>query len=238
MDKATSFEDLSNDIFCELFDYFNAFDLFLAFDSLNVRISSVFKYIRLHIIIHPLYYRHQILFLSRYLTFHSHQVVSLDISDKICDQRDTIAYLFDRHEFPILHSCIFRCLNVSSKLNNAINQLKKQTQLVSFHLFQLCDVPNDVLIRHDAHLFSEMFFLNIPCSLRCDTLRLLYDYPELITNTITNSSLTYLELLFTETFRKISIYSLIHVLRIHKSLRQLNVIIKSLQRLAHHTDFK
>jgi len=49
MNNSTSFEELSDDMFCEIFDYLNAFDLFLAFDSPNARISSILKYIRVHV---------------------------------------------------------------------------------------------------------------------------------------------------------------------------------------------
>ncbi|CAF1471388.1 unnamed protein product [Rotaria sordida] len=237
MKNPTLFEDLSNEVLCEIFDYLNAFDLFLTFASLNERISTILKYIRFHIIVDSMYCRYQIEFLSHHLTFHSHQVISLDICNKICDQINTIAYLFDRYEFPSLRFCTFRCLDASSKLKNVIKQLKKQTQLVSLHIFQSYDAKYDYLSRNHAHLFSEMVLLNIPLSLRCATLRFHYDYSQLITSTIINTNLTYLELLFYGTFDKISIYSLISVLRIYKSLRQLNVIIKSPNMIQHNTNF-
>lgn len=219
MEKSTSFEELSNDLFCEIFDYLNVLDLFLAFASLNARISSVLNFIRLHVIIDSMYYRHQIEILSHYLTSRSHQVISLDICDKICDQINVIAYLFEQYKFPSLRSCIFRYLDTSSELENVIKQLKTQTQLVSLHIFQSYDVKDDQLTINHAHLFSEIVLLNIPLSLRCATLGFHYDYPELIRSTIMNTNLTYLELLFYGTFDKISIYSLIPLLHIHKSLR-------------------
>ncbi|CAF3762247.1 unnamed protein product [Rotaria sp. Silwood1] len=135
MKNSTSFEDLSNEVLCEIFDYLNVFDLFLAFASLNERISTILKYIHLHIIVDSMSYRYQIEFLSHHLTFHSHQVISLDISDKICDQIDTTAYRFDQYNFPNLHFCTFRCRDESSKLKNVIKRLMKQTQLVSLHIF-------------------------------------------------------------------------------------------------------
>ncbi|CAF3296569.1 unnamed protein product [Rotaria sp. Silwood2] len=236
MKNRTLFEDLSNEVLCEIFDYLNAFDLFLTFTSLNERISTILKYIRLHIIVDSMYYRYKIEFLSHHLTYHSHQVSSLDICDKICGHINIIAYLFDRYEFSNLRSCTFRCLDASSKLENVIKQLKKQTQLVSLHIFQSYDAKNDHLTRNHAHLFSEMVLLNTPLSLRCATLRFHYDYPELITSTIINTNLTYLKLLFYGAFDKISIYSLIPVFRIHKSLQQLNVIIKSSEMLRYITN--
>jgi hypothetical protein len=238
MDNSTSFEDLSNEVFCEIFDYLNAFDLFLAFTSLNTRLSSILKFIRLHVTIDSMYCRRQIEFLSHHLTFHSHQIISLNICDIICNQINTIAYLFERYEFPNLRSCTFRCLDASSELKNVIKRLKKQTQLVSLHIFQSYDAENDKLSRNDAHLFSEMVLLNTPFSLRRVTLRFHYDYPELIRSAIMTTNLTYLELLFYGTFYKISIYSLIPVLRMHKSLRQVNVIIKSPKKSQRDTNFK
>ena len=238
MNNSTLFEHLSNDVFCEIFDYLNVFDLFLAFDSLNSRISSVLKYYRLHVVINSIYYRRQIEYLSHHLTFHSHQVISLDICDQICDQKNIIEYFFERYEFPSLRYCTFRCLHESSKLINVINQLKKQTQLVSFHILQSDDGKNNQLTRNHAHLFSEMVLLNTPFSLRCATLRFHYDYPELMRSTIISTNLIYLELLFYESFDKMSIYSLIPILRIHKSLRQLNVIIKNSNMSQHNTNFK
>jgi hypothetical protein len=238
MDNPTLLEELSNDVFCEIFDHLNVLDLFLAFNSLNTRISSILKYYRLHVIINSTYYRHQIEHLCHYLTFRSHQVISLDICDEISDQRNTIAYLFERHEFPSLHSCTFRCLDASSNLKNVIKQLKKQTQLVSFNIFQSYDAKNDQLTKHDAHLVSEMVLLDTPFSLRCATLRFHYDYPELMRSTIMTTNLIYLELLFYGSFDKMSIYSLIPILRIHKSLRQLNVLIRSSKMSQYNINFK
>ncbi|CAF3688390.1 unnamed protein product, partial [Adineta steineri] len=53
MENFMQLEDLSSELFCEIFDYLNAFDLFLAFASLNSRISSIIKLTRLHVIIDP-----------------------------------------------------------------------------------------------------------------------------------------------------------------------------------------
>ncbi|CAF3211177.1 unnamed protein product [Rotaria sp. Silwood2] len=238
MKNSTSFEDLSNELLCEIFDYLNAFDLFLAFTSLNERISTILKYIYLHIMVDSMYYRYQIEFLSHHLTFHSHQVISLDISDKICDQIDTIAYLFDQYNFPNLRFCTFRCHDESSKLKNVIKRLKKQTHLVSLHVFQSCDAKYDYLNRNHPHLFSEIVLFNIPLSVRCATLRFHYGCSQLITTTIINTNLTYLDLLFYgKTFDQILCYFLIPILRIQKSLRQMNVIIKHPNMSQHNTNF-
>lgn len=227
MTNSTLLEELSNEIFCDIFDYFDAFDLFFAFSSLNSRISSVLKLTRLHVIIHSMYRRRQIEFLSHHLAFHSDQVISLDVCDEICDQTNVVAYLYNRHSFLNLRSCIFWLLNSSPKLKNVIKQLKEQTQIVSFHIVQSDYAEEDKLCRSRAHLFSQRILLNTPPTLRTVTLRFHYDHPELLRNTIVYTTLTYLELVFYGTLDKVSIYSLIPVLRIHSTLRHLGVIIKS-----------
>ena len=219
MTNSTLLKDLSNDIFCEIFDYFNAFDLFFAFASLNSRISSLLKFIRLHVIIHWTYYRHQVELFSHHLTSHSDQVISLSIFDEICDQINVVAYLFSQH--------IFYCIHSSSKLENVIKQLKNQTQIVSLHIVQSYDAEQDKLCRNHASLFSEMFLVNTSLTLHSATLRFHYDHPELTRSTIINTKLTYLELMFYGTLNNISIYCLIPVLRIHDSLQHFGVIIKS-----------
>ncbi len=51
MDIQTHLEDLSNEIFFEIFDYLNALDIFTSFTSLNRRISSILQSISLRIVI-------------------------------------------------------------------------------------------------------------------------------------------------------------------------------------------
>jgi hypothetical protein len=191
MANSTLLETLSNEIFCEIFDYLDAFGLFFSFSSLNSRISSVLKLTRLHIIIDSMYCRRQIEFLSHHLTFHSDQVVSLNIEDEICDQTNIIAYLYSRHTFLNLRSCIFWCLDSSAKLKNVIKQLKKQTQIVSLNIFQACDPRQDKLCRSHAHLFSQKILLNTPPTLRSASLRFHYNHPDLVRSTIIDTRLTY-----------------------------------------------
>jgi hypothetical protein len=105
MNIHTYLEDLSNEIFFEIFDYLDAFDIFTGFTSLNQRISSILQSIPLRIIISRNYYLAQIDFLSAHLTFHAHQVISLKIHDKIRDYSSVISLLFNRHNFINLQSC-------------------------------------------------------------------------------------------------------------------------------------
>ncbi|CAF1176600.1 unnamed protein product [Rotaria sp. Silwood1] len=94
MDTHTHLEDLSNEIFFEIFDYLHALDIFTAFASLNKRILSILKSILLHVIILNSHYDREIQFLSSHLTFHGHQVISLKIHDTIRDRVPIISLLF------------------------------------------------------------------------------------------------------------------------------------------------
>ncbi|CAF1393932.1 unnamed protein product, partial [Adineta steineri] len=93
----TCLENLSNEIFLETFDYLHALDIFSAFGSLNKRISSIFQSTLLRIIISIDHCRSQVDFLSSYLTFHDHQVISIQIDDTIRDDTSIINLLFNRH---------------------------------------------------------------------------------------------------------------------------------------------
>jgi hypothetical protein len=82
MNTYSHFEDLPNE---EVFDYLHALEILTGFTSLNQRISSILKLIPLRIIILCEHSRRQIDFLSSYLTFHAHQVISLKIYNTIRD---------------------------------------------------------------------------------------------------------------------------------------------------------
>jgi hypothetical protein len=84
MNTHTHFEDLSNEIFFEIFDYLNALDIFISFTSLDKRISSILQSISLRINITQENCLRQIKILS-YLIYHDHQVISITIFDKIRD---------------------------------------------------------------------------------------------------------------------------------------------------------
>ena len=227
MVSVTRLEQLSNEIFCEIFNYLNAFDLFFAFTSLNSRISSILKLMRLHVLLHSTYCRRQVEFLSDNLTFHSDQVFSLDINDQICDQTNVVGYLFSRHSFLNLRSCTLWMLHSTPKLINVIEQLKNQTQLVSIHIIQSYDAERDKLCQSHAHQFSQMVLVNTPATLCSATLLFHYDHSELMRSVISSTQLTYLELMFYGELENLSIHSLIPVLRIHVRLRHLVVIIEN-----------
>ncbi|CAF1208371.1 unnamed protein product [Rotaria sp. Silwood1] len=85
MNSHTHIEDLSNEIFFEIFDYLHALDIFAAFNSLNKKISFISQIISLRGIISNDYCHRQIDSLSSYLKFHSHQVISIKTYDPIRD---------------------------------------------------------------------------------------------------------------------------------------------------------
>ncbi|CAF3029356.1 unnamed protein product, partial [Rotaria sp. Silwood2] len=130
----THLEDLSNEIFFEIFEYLHALDILTSFTSLNQRISSILQSIPLRIIILHNYCRRQIDFLSYYLTFHAHQVISLEIHDIILDYSSVINLLFNRHNFINLQSCIFASINSSTKFKNVFKQIQSLNRLVRFSL--------------------------------------------------------------------------------------------------------
>ncbi|CAF1310807.1 unnamed protein product [Adineta ricciae] len=99
--------------------------------------------------------------------------------------------------------------------------------MVSFHIVQSYNPDEGNLCRIHADAFTRMTVLNELSSLRSVTLRFHHDHPELATSMIINTKLTYLELLFYGTQEKISIYSLIPLLRMCTALRKLNVMLKA-----------
>ncbi|CAF4518274.1 unnamed protein product [Rotaria sp. Silwood2] len=225
----TQLEDLSNEIFLDIFEYLNANDIFFGFTSLNLRISLLLNSIPLHINIHRTCCRHELEFLCNHLKFHSDQVVSLQVHDQICDQTSVIAYLFHRHDFINLHSCIFYSINSSSKLKIAVEKLSKLPKIVLFRIIQSCNVKEDKLNTSDAFEFSQLILIDTPSTLRSTSLYFHYNHTQIATISKVTTNLTHLQIIFYGTLNDISIYSLIPLLRIHRALRTLCVTIKSTQ---------
>jgi len=117
----TQLEELSNEIFLDILEYLDGYDILFAFPSLNSGISLIIYSTHLHINIDFTHCCHQIEFLSHYLKFYSDQVVSLQVHDVICDQENVIAYLFNRHDFSKLQSCVFYSVKSSNSKVVKIN---------------------------------------------------------------------------------------------------------------------
>ncbi|UJR16464.1 hypothetical protein I4U23_003366 [Adineta vaga] len=223
----TRLEDLSNDIFFEIFDYFHAIDIFYAFTSLNSRFSLILKSIRLHVIIFYRHYRRQIEFLSHHLKFHSNQVVSLNIHDQTRNQINVITFLFNQHQFLNLYSCIFFSMTSSSNSNVVLEQLSKSTKLVCFRIIQSDNAEDDNLNKCDADKLSQLILINPSLTLRSADLSFHHDHFSISKKFIFRTNLTHLKLIFYGSLNRICIYSLIPILRRHSLLRYLHVIIKT-----------
>jgi hypothetical protein len=224
MNKITQFEDLSNDLFLEIFDYLHALDLFMAFSSLNNRISSILSLTRLHVVISKLHCRYQMKFLSSHLTHHAHQVISVSIQDQLRDFSSVISYFFNRHTFQNLRSCKFYSICPSSKLNNVIQKLKSFNRLVSFQIEHPKDIPLSDEIKQNC---IKTILRHRSQELRSVQLKLHYDYPKLVTDTIINLTVTSLHMNFYGSTIPCSIYSFLPILRHYRALRVLQIVISN-----------
>ncbi|CAF1311754.1 unnamed protein product [Rotaria sp. Silwood1] len=227
MDTYTCLEDLSNEIFFELFDYLHALDIFTAFASLNKRISSILQSIALHVIILNNHYDQEINFLSSHLTFHAHQVISLKCYDTIRDRSSIISLLFDRHHFINLQSCIFMLDKPSDQFENVLKQIENLNRLVSFFVIQ----PDYKKISEtDKCDITRTIFMNTLSSLRSVMLRYNYNYnySNISTYTLNASNLISLDLLISGKVNTVSIYSILPILRVCHRIRYLHAIINEL----------
>ncbi|CAF4923157.1 unnamed protein product, partial [Rotaria socialis] len=220
MNIHTHFEDLSNEIFFEIFDYLHALD---AFTSLNERFLSILQSIRLHISILNTYYDRDIDFLSSHLTFHAHQVLSLKCYDTIRDRSSIISLLFQRHNFINLQSCQFISDNPSTEFDNVIKQVESLNRLVSFSIVQPSTVNISEKKKSDI---TRTVFMSKSSSLHSVMLRYNYAYLDLSTYTSIASNLISLDLLISGSSNTVSVYSILPILRVCPRIRYLHAIIK------------
>ncbi|CAF1653581.1 unnamed protein product [Rotaria magnacalcarata] len=223
MNIHTHFEDLSNEIFFEIFDYLYALDVFTAFTSLNERILSILQFIRLHIIILNTHCDRDIDFLSSHLTFHAHQVLSLNCYDTIRDRSSVISLLFQRHNFINLQSCQFISVNPSTELDNVIKQVESLNRLVSLSIIQPSTVNINEKNKSDM---TRTVFMSKSSSLRSVMLRSNYAYLDLSTYTSIASNLISLDLLISGSPNTVSVYSILPILRVCHRIRYLHAIIE------------
>ncbi|CAF1010310.1 unnamed protein product [Rotaria sp. Silwood1] len=223
MDTYTCLEDLSNEIFFEIFDYLHALDIFTAFASLNKRILSILQSIRLHVIILDSNYDREIKFLSSHLTYHADQVISLKCYDTIRDRSSIISLLFNRHHFVNLQSCIFMLDNSSTILANVIRQVESLNTLVAFFIIQ----PNYKKTNEKGKCdLTRPLSMNKSSSLR--SVRRSYDYDQSDISTYNSiaTNLTSLDLLLSGLTKTVSVYSILPIFRVCDRIRYLHVIIK------------
>ena len=223
MNKQTHLEDLSNEIFFEIFDNLDAFDIFTAFSSLNKRISSILQSIPLRIDISNLYYRNEIDFLCSHLKLHAHQVISITISDTIRDDTSIISLLFNQHSFINLQFCQFIAIDPSSKLDNIIKQIKSFDKLVSFNLFS----PNHGSINEsDKYELTRTMLMHKSSSLRSIVLRYPYDYSNISNNISIASNIISLYLHISGSSSSVSVHSIISILRLCHRVRYMGILVE------------
>ncbi|CAF1323948.1 unnamed protein product [Rotaria sp. Silwood1] len=223
MDTYTCLEDLSTEIFFEIFDYLHALDIFTAFASLNKRILSILQSIRLHVIILDSNYDREIKFLSSHLTYHADQVISLKCYDTIRDRSSIISLLFNRHHFVNLQSCIFMLDNSSTILANVIRQVESLNTLVAFFIIQ----PNYKKTNEKGKCdITRTLSMNKPSSLRSVRRYYDYDHSDISTYNSIATNLTSLDLLLSGLTKTVSVYSILPIFRVCDRIRYLHVIIK------------
>ncbi|CAF4031151.1 unnamed protein product, partial [Rotaria sordida] len=216
-------EDLSNEIFFEIFDYLHALDIFTGFSSLNKRFLSILQTIPLRILISYIHCRRQIDFLSSHLIYHADQVISIGMRDTIRDDTSIISLLFNRHYFINLQSCRFITIHPSTKLDNVIKQIKNFNRLVSFSIYH----PNDkTFSKNDKSNFTHTILMHKSSSLRSVVLQYAYDYLDISNYTSLPSNLISLYLYINGSPSTVSVYSILPILRLCHRVRYIRIIIK------------
>jgi len=222
MDVNTHLEDLSNEIFFEIFDYLHIFDIFTGFTSLNRRISSILRLIPLHIVISREHRRHQIDFLSSHLIFHEDQVISIKVSDTISDDSFIISLLFNRHKFSNLKSCKLLSINSTARLGNVIEQIRSLSKLV---LFKITQPQSEDLNENDNDEFTRMILTHKSSFLHSVELQYPYHYLNILKYRSLPSNLTSLTLRITGSPSTISIHSILRVFHLCHKIRYLCIAL-------------
>jgi hypothetical protein len=223
MNTYTHFEDLPTEVFFEIFDYLHALDIFTSFTSLNKRISSILQIIPLRIVIVYDHCRYQIDFLSSHLIYHAHQVISLNIRDRIRDDTSIISLLFNQHNFINLESCTFILIESSRSLEHIIKQVESFNRLVSFSIYQPMDDDFNV---NDKNDFTRIMLTHKSSFLRSIALQYLNDYSNIFNYTLIPSNLISFELSISSSSLELSVYSILPMLRFCHRLRHLIILVK------------
>ncbi|CAF0995708.1 unnamed protein product [Adineta steineri] len=205
MGSHTRFGDLSNEIFFEIFDYFDALDIFASFSLLNRRISSILQSISLRI-----------------LTFHDQQVTSIKIYDTICDGSSKISVLFNRHNFINLKSCIFYAIDSSTRLDNVIKQIKNLHQLISFTLYQ----NNNNLNNDDTNNFTHTLLMHKSSFIRSVILQYPYNFFNISKSMSISSHLISLKLYISISPPTACNYTILSVLHLCHNIRYLCLLLQ------------
>ncbi len=208
VNKITQFEHFSNDILLEIFDYLHALDLFMAFSSLNQRISSILFSTQLHVVLSKLHCQHQMKFLSSHLTHHAHQVISVSLEDQLRDYSSVISFIFNQHIFTNLRSCKFYHIHPSSNLQKSL------TKLISLRIFH----PKTILLSHRIKQdITKAILTHTSHTLRFIDLSFYYDYLNLVANIALNSTVTSLHMIFDGSVNTLSTYSFLPILNHYRA---------------------
>jgi hypothetical protein len=224
MNQLTKFENLSTEMFIEILGYLHAIDIFVAFGSLNRRMSSILRSIHLNVIITCEHHLRHIKLLSNNLIIHADQVISLSINDdtQACS---SAMNLFQRHRFYNLRSCILKISCSFSKLTSFIQQLESMIYLQSIYIIQ----RHSLLCESNKYDSTESILSRIRSTV-IRSVGLLYHYDRCGTlndNITITSNLTYLELMIHTSSDNGSIYSLIDTLRLCHVLRRFRLIVRN-----------
>ena len=220
MSSITQFEDIPNDLFLEIFEYLHALDLFVAFTSLNKRISALLFSSPLHVVISKLHSYQQMKFLSSHLVNHVDQVISLSLEDQLRDYSAVISYFFNQHTYTNLRSCQFHSIEEKSSFNNVIEKLQDLTKLVSFRIVQSKDCSLSSLTKDNL---TRAILTHTSPTLHSIKLAFYYDYPDLVTRVSLNCTLTSLHIIFQGSNYYLSICIFLPILRHYRVLRVLRM---------------
>ncbi|CAF2389001.1 unnamed protein product [Rotaria sp. Silwood2] len=223
MNRKTHLEDLSNEIFFEIFDYLHMLHIFTGFTLLNKRISNILQSTPLHIVISFGNSRQQIDFLLSHLTSHEDQVISINILDRIRDHSSIIHLLLNRHNFINLKSCKFISIQSMTKLNNIIKQIGNLNKLVILELIQpdrkdLNENNNDELTR--------ILLTNKSSSLRSFKLQYPNHYLNISNYAFINSNLISLHLRISGSSSTVSIHTVLPIFRLCYRIRYLGIVLQ------------
>ena len=225
MNQLFQFENLPTEILIEIFGYLHAIDIFAAFGSLNRQFSSILPLIPIRVVITSQHHLHHIQLLSNYLRTHADQVISFAIKIDTEHCSAAIDFLFQRHRFTNVRSCVLELSCSFSKFTYFIEQLESLTHLQSISITQL----HSLSFRSSEH-DSICSILSRLRSTILRSLTLLYHYDHcgiLNANNMMISNLTYLELTFHISPNRGSIDPITHILRFCPLLKHLHLLVRN-----------
>ncbi|CAF4819448.1 unnamed protein product [Rotaria sp. Silwood1] len=134
-----------------------------------------------------------------------------------------INFLFNRHYFINLQSCIFLSINPSTKLGIVIKQLKTLNRRVSFKIHQ----PNNKNLNQIyKYYLTRILLMHKSSFLHSIVLQYPYNYFDISNNSSISSNLISLKLLISDSPSIVFVYSILPVLRLCCTIRYLTIIVE------------